>query len=298
MKEKREPQTKANVFYVETKEPKDMMGLYLAEPLYKKWTEDFKDEDTDEIISIERTELLYNEGTYVNQDTQQRINFYYMDGTITEPIKLTNQRRQGFLASYNGNVPFYAKVYNDGKTRKYLLRASGLRHAIRVVEDYQETRVNGPFFIKDIGRFETATFVEDEVRHMTGTDLDKAFMEGTISFQRYCEYLDDPVSDKHPDKDQRSYWQMEYAIGWKAGKKQIVEVDSANTRTFIVHSVNTYAAQKAILRTLTSEDHAERSKEVRKVDGEKIFTLSLQEAKQLPISAIIPTEYTEANKEE
>ena len=34
--------------------PKDGIGMFLAERVCKKWNEDFVDEDTQEIVSIER----------------------------------------------------------------------------------------------------------------------------------------------------------------------------------------------------------------------------------------------------
>lgn len=36
----------------------DANGWYLAEPAYRKWNEDFMDEDTGEVVSIERNEII------------------------------------------------------------------------------------------------------------------------------------------------------------------------------------------------------------------------------------------------
>ncbi len=38
--------------------PKDGIGMFLAERVCKKWNEDFVDEDTQEIVSIERNQIL------------------------------------------------------------------------------------------------------------------------------------------------------------------------------------------------------------------------------------------------
>lgn len=40
-----------------TKNVRDMIGNYLAAPDVKTWTEDFLDEDTGEVVSIERNEM-------------------------------------------------------------------------------------------------------------------------------------------------------------------------------------------------------------------------------------------------
>ena len=40
--------------------PKEGIGMFLAERVLKTWHEDFVDQDTQEIVSIERNEVLYD----------------------------------------------------------------------------------------------------------------------------------------------------------------------------------------------------------------------------------------------
>ena len=49
---------------IETSDPKVMLDKWLAEPVARKWTEDFVDDSTGEIVSVERTEPLITIGTY------------------------------------------------------------------------------------------------------------------------------------------------------------------------------------------------------------------------------------------
>ena len=59
----------------ETRKPEEMLGKYLARPVVKKWIEDFKDEETGEIVSVERSEVLFNSGTEITQDVLVKLRF-------------------------------------------------------------------------------------------------------------------------------------------------------------------------------------------------------------------------------
>ena len=48
--------------------PKDGIGMFLAERVCKKWNEDFVDEDTGEIISIERNEVIVDRQVEITED--------------------------------------------------------------------------------------------------------------------------------------------------------------------------------------------------------------------------------------
>ena len=294
MKEKKQNQTKVNERIIKTFDVKEMFMMFLTNDICKKWTEDFIDEDTNETVSVERSELLFAKGTQVDQNIQQKINFYILDKTITEPIELSNQRREGWMVGYRYESKWMAKVYLGaiGKTRKVLLSARNPTHALSIIGDYFETRTNGFFRVIGLQVIDHAIFLEDPITHLTDTQLDDALRNGDITFVEYCDLLDNPAQDNHADEDHRQFWKITYNIGWKTKKSEGEE----NDQTFIVQSVNVDNARNTILRYLTTEDRRERDDATRKVDGEKVFTLSLQEATQMPISAIIPQEYTDAHR--
>ena len=50
-----------------TNKPEEMLYKYLVKPVNKTWTEDFRDECTGENISIERSELLFEAGDYIDE---------------------------------------------------------------------------------------------------------------------------------------------------------------------------------------------------------------------------------------
>lgn len=89
---------------IETSDPKVMLDKWLAETVTKKWTEDFLDEDTGEIVEIERNEVLVPKGTLCSQDVVQLITFHLQAGDI-ETVKVTdhpplNKRNELLMTSY------------------------------------------------------------------------------------------------------------------------------------------------------------------------------------------------------
>lgn len=286
--------TRGNERIIKTLDVKEMLGMYTTQNVVKKWTEDYLDEDTNETISIERTEILFRAHTEVTQDVQQKINFYIIEGSITEPIELSSQNRTGLMHKGNGYSEWMVTVYdsNTGKNRKLVLKAKDPVHAIDVVSDYMETRTKGSFRVIALKHMDRSVIIDDPISHMTGKDIDVEYLNGNLSFVAYCDMLNDPRQDDHPDEDNRLYWKIVNAIG-ESCKGYSNEDPSV---TFIVHSVSVDAAQKAILRRLTEDDHKQRDEQKRKLEGEMVYTLSLQEATQLNISDIVPIEYTKANE--
>lgn len=69
--EKKEIQTKKNEIRFTTTDPQEMVGKYLAANVVRTWKEDFEDESTGEVIDIERTEILFNKGTFLDADGER-----------------------------------------------------------------------------------------------------------------------------------------------------------------------------------------------------------------------------------
>lgn len=89
---------------IETSDPKVILEKWLAEPVLRKWTEDFLDESTGEIVSAEHTEPIITTGTYCSQDIVQLITFHLQAGDI-ETVKVSerpplNKRTDLFTMNY------------------------------------------------------------------------------------------------------------------------------------------------------------------------------------------------------
>lgn len=59
-----------------TSDLNELKGKYIAERVCKKWTEDFVDPESGEIVTVERGEILFERGIVITPDVLSKINFY------------------------------------------------------------------------------------------------------------------------------------------------------------------------------------------------------------------------------
>ena len=59
----------------ETNKPEEMLHKYLAESAVKTWTENFIDQDTGEKVPVERHEVIFDRGTYIDESLLPKIMF-------------------------------------------------------------------------------------------------------------------------------------------------------------------------------------------------------------------------------
>lgn len=72
-----------DVATIVTSDPKVMLGKYLPKRVVKEWFEDFRDDDTGEVVSIERKEVLMERGLITNEKVSKLL-FYIQAGDIDE----------------------------------------------------------------------------------------------------------------------------------------------------------------------------------------------------------------------
>lgn len=75
MKQPEKIQTRKDEVRFKNSDIRRIIGKYLAANVLKTWKEDFLDESTGEVITIERNELLFERGKYIDNDLATRINF-------------------------------------------------------------------------------------------------------------------------------------------------------------------------------------------------------------------------------
>lgn len=138
--------TKQQEKRLRTKNVRDMIGNYLAAPAVKTWTEDFIDEDTGEIVSIERHEVIFQKGTKIDADLAARIQFCIESGEI-EDVEVSNQCRQAVERNLNGLYPWKVRAHIDSKNYSFILQAQNVRSAVSVATDYIELNYVNSFWI-------------------------------------------------------------------------------------------------------------------------------------------------------
>lgn len=138
---------------IETSDPKVMLEKWLAEPVLRKWTEDFVDESTGELVSVERTEPIITTGTYCSQDIVQLITFHLQAGDI-ETVKVSerpplNKRTDlltmNYIVSVGSMLPQTEYIYVAGVQTP--------EEAAKVVTDYckvySSPNIVGDFTVND-----------------------------------------------------------------------------------------------------------------------------------------------------
>lgn len=138
---------------IETSDPKVIIDKWLAEPVLRKWTEDFVDECTGELVSVERTEPIITTGTYCSQDIVQLITFHLQAGDI-ETVKVSkrpplNKRTDlltmNYIVSVGSMLPQTEYIYVAGVQTP--------EEAAKVVTDYckvySSPNVVGDFTVND-----------------------------------------------------------------------------------------------------------------------------------------------------
>lgn len=139
--------TRKDAVVFETSDPAAMIGYYLAEPLTKTWREDFLDSDTGEVVSIDREEILMRRGELITPEQAQTISFHIQCGDVTEPVKLTDQRRQAAEYNTTSLKPYKVSAMINSKRHKFILEAQTVELAMEVARDWIELNYKGDFTI-------------------------------------------------------------------------------------------------------------------------------------------------------
>lgn len=165
----KEVKTRFDEVKFRTSDVTKMQGMYLAESVYQKWKEDFLDESTGEVVTVDRNSCLFARGTKVTPDIATQIQFHQQCGDITEDILVSDQLRGGrsINTSTNGN-PYLVKVtMMNGKKRKFILHATSVAMANEIMKDYGELEMEDGFQISSIQEAEKFVVIEDNLRTMT-----------------------------------------------------------------------------------------------------------------------------------
>lgn len=147
---------------ITTSDLKEMKGKYLAENLYRKWTEDFIDEDTGETVAMERREIIAERGKYIDNELLTEIDFFLQSGDISE-VKISNVQRVGFENQrYTTIWAVTAEI--KAKKKHFYLGANSIEMAHDIATDYIEQSYKGSFSvvaIKELSYVNIVPFVKE-----------------------------------------------------------------------------------------------------------------------------------------
>ena len=120
---------------IETNNPEEMLHKYLAESAVKTWTENFIDQDTGEKVPVERHEVIFDRGTYIDESLLPKIMFSIQ----SEELKTVKVCENMPLAKrHNMQVRRYIVKLSDGlhNCNVYTTRAKTPEDAAQMVCDF------------------------------------------------------------------------------------------------------------------------------------------------------------------
>jgi hypothetical protein len=184
-KEKAKVETRKDEVRYFTSEPKEMLNKYLVADVLQKWTEDFMDEDTQEVVSIERTQKLFEKGRLIDQDLLTQIQFHIQAGSISQ-VEVSNQKRLAFECQNTRLHPWQAQAEIGDKKYKFLLYASGIANVIEILNDYIELNYASGFALVMAKEMDSCIILTDNFEKQK-VDLEKAYLKDEISLEEYVE---------------------------------------------------------------------------------------------------------------
>lgn len=251
--------TRHNEVKIFTAEPREMLNKYLVQSVYRTWNEDFVDEDTGEVVSIERRELLSERGSKIDQDLLAKLQFS-LQAKEMEGVHISNQKRQAYEIESNRMNVWVAKVEVETKGSKYLFYSNNITNSIEIVRDFIEQKKEGSFNILECKEFVRSIILEDTLESTEDTPSDggKKFLQidTTVSFE---------------DAEGMPY-------------------------TFIVHTNSIEKAMIVIEHYINQrEEEVKDQNQSNKVKYiPRAFKVCIEKAAPIPIGTFIPQEFSEA----
>lgn len=120
---------------IETNKAEEMLHKYLAESAVKTWTENFIDQDTGEKVPVERHEVIFDRGTYIDESMLPKIMFSIQSEEL-KTVKVCENKP--LVKRDNMNVRRYIVKLADAShnCNVYTTRAKTPEDAAQMVCDY------------------------------------------------------------------------------------------------------------------------------------------------------------------
>lgn len=256
-------ETRKNEIRFMTNDPKEMVGKYLAQRLLHSWEEDFVDQDTGEVVTIKRNEVLMERGHLLDREATAKIQFYLQSGDIKE-VDVSNQRREAFLQQSTFLYPWIVTIRNsDNKKKKFLLYASTMEMAIEVVKDYVELNFTQGFMLSNAREFDSCVILKDILKKYKPDQL--------------LEVEDlEIVVDESDDYVDNKFYQIDVTV---------TADDYTLPQTFVVETKD---AEKAIIviKDYIIKENVKRDEPLENIE------VKLETAKVLPCDSFIEREFS------
>lgn len=278
---------KTELRYV-TSDPKKMLNMYLAKRVLKTWTEDFVDESTGKVVSIERNEILFERGTLIDQDVLTQIRFC-MEADGIKEVEVSNQKRMAFENENKCLYPYIAQAQISDKKYKFLLYATGLDNVIAILKDYIELNYQSGFTLTMAKEFDSCIIFTDNLKERKVDSASEAYLKNEISSEEYLDAMDsENTENEEPKPDEKKFYQI--------GTKVVFDDEEERIQTFVVHTFSVDRAMMLITHWIKNkeDEYAKQAKEKGYEYEKREIHTSIESAKPIPVGRFIPREFSMA----
>lgn len=278
---------KTELRYV-TSDPKKMLNMYLAKRVLKTWTEDFVDESTGKVVSIERNEVLFERGILIDQDVLTQIRFS-MEADGIKEVEVSNQKRMAFENENKCLYPYIAQAYIGDKKYKFLLYATGLDNVIAILKDYIELNYQSGFTLTMAKEFDSCIILTDNLKERKVDSASEAYLKNEISSEEYLDAMDsENTENEEPKPDEKKFYQI--------GTKVVFDDEEEKIQTFVVHTFSVDRAMMLITHWIKNreDEYAKQAKEKGYEYEKREIHTSIESAKPIPVGRFIPREFSMA----
>lgn len=284
----RSVETKKNEVREITSDIRQMKGKYLVYDLKRSWKEDFLDEGSGEVVSIERKELIYERGTLLQAEELSRIQFFMNEGSISE-VEVSNQKRMSYEVKNTYIYPYMAQVDVEGKKKKFLMLANSVDNALEIVKDYVELNYTGRYQVAMVKEYENHIIIVDTMLKKPLDDVTKLALDEELYSREERDQILKGDDENKPDT--LKFYKIKARVSFtdEDNKDEIYQ-------GFIV---NTYTAERAIMLINDYLNREQNKHEKEAVDRGNTFKRKdinavIEESGVIPVYAFIPREFSEA----
>lgn len=288
-----------------TSDPERMLGKYTTSRVYKTWTEEMIGEDG-KVEKIERHQVLFDRGIYINNDVLTEIKFWIEEGSIKE-IEVSNQKRLSYEVENTHMYPFKAVVSIEKKKSSFLFYAYSMKNAIEILNDYVELNYSGGFAIVDLKELDYCVILVDKLKtiRQRNLELDIAYLNDEISIEEYMESkIEDDNSESKNEEEEDDTLKLKF---YQIGAKIIQRLDENDhdeeeyNQTFIVRTFSATRANLIIAKWLQDQQELRYQESLlhpdRKFVKRQIMSF-IEESKILSIGSFIPRQFSEAYQQD
>ena len=244
-----------------TSDPKEMLHKYLPKRVVKTWKEDFIDEDTGDVVTIDRNEVIVDSGE-ITQDKLQQIMFAIQAGDI-EDVEVSNEDvRPMNVQTANYLIPYSLELERWDTKDHYVCYAHDIPEAMQIACEF------GQMYRGFSGEVKVNRVVRMDARLVSDNDQ--------------CI----PEADRKPADERKDYFKVQVRTEY-IGNAKLKHYDTY----YIIAAKDVGEAKDRIARLLDILEAKTERERGGKPDEEGIRT-TIRKAVPFEVDCIVPYEFT------